>query len=77
MSRREGGFVRDFVAAWNKVMNLDRYHLLAEAGTAPACRRGQPLGGGARPPPRGGERASFGSGAVYSEYPAIMRLTAA
>jgi catalase-peroxidase len=24
-------FVRDFVAAWNKVMNLDRYDLLAEA----------------------------------------------
>jgi len=24
-------FVRDFVAAWSKVMNLDRYDLLAEA----------------------------------------------
>jgi catalase-peroxidase len=24
-------FVRDFVAAWNKVMNLDRYGLLAAA----------------------------------------------
>jgi catalase-peroxidase len=24
-------FVRDFVAAWNKAMNLDRYDLLAEA----------------------------------------------
>jgi catalase (peroxidase I) len=24
-------FVRDFVAAWNKVMNLDRYDLLARA----------------------------------------------
>jgi catalase-peroxidase len=24
-------FVRDFVAAWNKVMNLDRYDLLAPA----------------------------------------------
>jgi catalase-peroxidase len=24
-----GKFVRDFVAAWNKVMNLDRYDLLA------------------------------------------------
>src|SRR6266508_4578708 len=24
-------FVRDFVAAWNKVMNLDRYDLLAQA----------------------------------------------
>ena len=23
-------FVRDFVAAWNKVMNLDRYDLLAQ-----------------------------------------------
>jgi catalase-peroxidase len=23
--------VRDFVAAWNKVMNLDRYDLLAQA----------------------------------------------
>jgi catalase-peroxidase len=27
----EGKFVRDFVAAWNKVMNLDRYDLLAKA----------------------------------------------
>jgi catalase-peroxidase len=26
-----GKFVRDFVAAWNKVMNLDRYDLLAQA----------------------------------------------
>jgi catalase-peroxidase len=24
-------FVRDFVAAWNKVMNLDRYDLLVKA----------------------------------------------
>ena len=24
-------FVRDFAAAWNKVMNLDRYDLLAQA----------------------------------------------
>jgi len=24
-------FVRDFVAAWNKVMSLDRYDLLAKA----------------------------------------------
>ena len=24
-------FVRDFVAAWNKVMNLDRHDLLAQA----------------------------------------------
>jgi catalase-peroxidase len=24
-------FVRDFVAAWNKVMNLDRYDLAAQA----------------------------------------------
>ena len=24
-------FVRDFVAAWDKVMNLDRYDLLAQA----------------------------------------------
>jgi hypothetical protein len=24
-------FVRDFVAAWDKVMNLDRYELLAQA----------------------------------------------
>jgi len=24
-------FVRDFVAAWNKVMNLDRYDLIAQA----------------------------------------------
>src|SRR5205807_6248371 len=27
----EAKFVRDFVAAWNKVMNLDRYDLLAQA----------------------------------------------
>jgi catalase-peroxidase len=27
-------FVRDFVAAWNKVMNLDRYDLLAKARSA-------------------------------------------
>jgi catalase-peroxidase len=27
----KGKFVRDFVAAWNKVMNLDRYDLLAKA----------------------------------------------
>jgi catalase-peroxidase len=27
-------FVRDFVAAWDKVMNLDRYDLLAQARTA-------------------------------------------
>ena len=26
----KGKFVRDFVAAWNKVMNLDRYDLIAE-----------------------------------------------
>ncbi|HYS69533.1 MAG TPA: catalase/peroxidase HPI [Gemmatimonadaceae bacterium] len=33
-------FVRDFVAAWSKVMNLDRYDLLAEAQgrrSAPSC----------------------------------------
>jgi catalase-peroxidase len=32
-------FVRDFVAAWNKVMNLDRYDLLAQArsGRRPAA----------------------------------------
>jgi len=30
ISRHEK-FVRDFVAAWNKVMNLDRYALLAQA----------------------------------------------
>jgi len=28
--------VRDFVAAWNKVMNLDRYDLLARARKRPA-----------------------------------------
>ena len=28
---RKEKFVRDFVAAWNKVMNLDRYDLLAQA----------------------------------------------
>ncbi len=27
----KGKFVRDFVAAWDKVMNLDRYDLLAQA----------------------------------------------
>ncbi len=27
----KGRFVRDFVAAWNKVMNLDRYDLLARS----------------------------------------------
>jgi catalase-peroxidase len=27
----EEKFVRDFAAAWNKVMNLDRYDLLAQA----------------------------------------------
>jgi catalase-peroxidase len=26
-------FVRDFVAAWSKVMNLDRYDLLARANS--------------------------------------------
>jgi catalase-peroxidase len=32
-------FVRDFVAAWSKVMNLDRYDLLAQArdGRRPAA----------------------------------------
>ena len=35
-------FVRDFVAAWTKVMNLDRYDLLAEA------RNGRRRGGSAR-----------------------------
>ena len=37
-------FVRDFVAAWNKVMNLDRYDLLAQARSARQRGRGQPLG---------------------------------
>src|SRR5205823_12949615 len=36
-------FVRDFVAAWNKVMNLDRYDLLAQAQGRRARGRGQPL----------------------------------
>lgn len=27
-------FVRDFVAAWDKVMNLDRYDLLSQVGAA-------------------------------------------
>jgi len=31
-------FVRDFVAAWHKVMNLDRYDLLARARQAAASR---------------------------------------
>jgi catalase-peroxidase len=31
-------FVRDFVAAWNKVMNLDRYDLLAQRNGKPARR---------------------------------------
>ena len=30
-------FVRDFVAAWNKVMNLDRYDLLARGNGRRAC----------------------------------------
>src|SRR5262249_19456095 len=30
-------FVRDFVAAWNKVMNLDRFDLLAEARDGRLC----------------------------------------
>jgi catalase-peroxidase len=30
-------FVRDFVSAWSKVMNLDRFDLSAEARTAPAA----------------------------------------
>ena len=32
-------FVRDFVAAWSKVMNLDRFDLLAQArnGRQPAA----------------------------------------
>jgi catalase-peroxidase len=37
----KGKFVRDFVAAWNKVMNLDRYDLLARA------RSGRPGAAGA------------------------------
>jgi catalase-peroxidase len=35
-------FVRDFVAAWNKVMNLDRYDLLAQAnGPRPRAAAGR------------------------------------
>jgi catalase-peroxidase len=30
-------FVRDFVTAWNKVMNLDRYDLVAQAGDGCRC----------------------------------------
>ena len=29
-------FVRDFVAAWDKVMNLDRFDLVANNGARPA-----------------------------------------
>src|SRR2546421_13027871 len=36
-------FVWDFVAAWDKVMNLDRYDLLAQARRRGARGRGQPL----------------------------------
>jgi catalase-peroxidase len=32
-------FVRDFVAAWNKVVNLDRYDLLAQARPRAAASR--------------------------------------
>jgi catalase-peroxidase len=32
-------FVRDFVAAWDKVMNLDRFHLTTRAGGARASSR--------------------------------------
>jgi catalase-peroxidase len=38
----EEKFVRDFVAAWDKVMNLDRFDLLARA------RNGRPRAGAAR-----------------------------
>jgi hypothetical protein len=36
-------FVRDFVAAWDKVMNLDRYDLVAQARGRRARGRDQPL----------------------------------
>jgi hypothetical protein len=45
-------FVRDFVEAWNKVMNLDRYDLLAQA------RGGSTRCAGTR---RSGGRAAAGS----------------
>jgi catalase-peroxidase len=35
-------FIRDFVTAWNKVMNLDRYDLLPQS--VATCTCGQPLG---------------------------------
>jgi catalase-peroxidase len=31
-------FVRDFVAAWSKVMNLDRFDLVAHAAKGPISR---------------------------------------
>jgi catalase-peroxidase len=31
-------FVRDFVAAWNKVMNLDRFDLVAHGGAHARAR---------------------------------------
>ena len=40
-------FVRDFVAAWDKVMNLDRFDLAAaQTGTALAACFGEPTGAG-------------------------------
>ena len=30
-------FVRDFVAAWEKVMNFDRFDLVAHASTGQIC----------------------------------------
>jgi catalase-peroxidase len=36
-------FVRDFVAAWDKVMNLDRYDLVAQArGRSPRAAAASP-----------------------------------
>ncbi|MGA8727906.1 MAG: hypothetical protein WB608_04085, partial [Terracidiphilus sp.] len=37
-------FVRDFVAAWSKVMNLDRFDLPAKAGVrAASAKAGRPV----------------------------------
>ena len=39
LQRLEAAFVRDFVAAWNKVMNLDRFDLVVHAPKSQNGRR--------------------------------------
>ncbi len=34
MTTRKEKFVHDFVAAWNKVMNLDRFDLVSQGSSA-------------------------------------------